>query len=469
MKGKVRLKTITIFLMVAGGKCDFQDELKSSLVKLQDTVDKISLEQINTNKKVDQLQETVGKISLEQINANKKGDRLQETVGKISLEQISANKKVDQLQDTVDKSSLEQININKKVDQLKEKIEKIETIIITVEDLNEVNNNISDAINELGNELKNITLEKYTGNGCNEVDGNQDEKSFMDVSEEEEKAILVVGGWKEKTLKSVEAITTDGTPLCTLPDLPYEIRRHTMDDHIICGGYNDQSLTQSSCHYFIAGEWTKYRNDLKTQRVNHVSWRRQDGEVILFGGLNSKKTSEVVSSSGHQKAFNLQHEVSESCAIKLDDYFVITGGYPSVTTVSKYDKNGWVKDLTSMNTGRSLHACGHYYSDTNELIYLVTGGYNGKKIISTEVLSATGTSWSNVGNLPMAAYGMSGISVNNHIFVTGGYDVDNRYLNTILKFNPASIQWEKTGELRFARNHHAAAVLPLKEVKPYCL
>ena len=120
-------------------------------------------------------------------------------------------------------------------------------------------------------------------------------------------AILVVGGGS--THKSVEAITTDGTPLCTLPDLSDERRRHTMDNHIICGGYNAQSAAQSSCHSFIAGEWTKYRNDLKTQRYNHVSWRRQDGEVILFGGQNSKKTSEVVSSSGHQKGFNLQHEV----------------------------------------------------------------------------------------------------------------------------------------------------------------
>ena len=40
MKGKARLKIITIFLMVAGVNCgDFLDELKSALEKLQDTVD----------------------------------------------------------------------------------------------------------------------------------------------------------------------------------------------------------------------------------------------------------------------------------------------------------------------------------------------------------------------------------------------------------------------------------------------
>ena len=56
------------------------------------------------------------------------------------------------------------------------------------------------------------------------------------------------------------------------------------------------------------------RNELKINRTLHVSWRRPDGEVVLIGGdgdnsKNSKKTSEVVSSSGHQKGFNLQHEV----------------------------------------------------------------------------------------------------------------------------------------------------------------
>ena len=52
-------------------------------------------------------------------------------------------------------------------------------------------------------------------------------------------------------------------------------------------------------------------------------------------------------------------------------------------------------------------------------MYLVTGGYNGKNIISTEIMSASGTNWSYVGNLPRPSNGLSGISVNNQIFVTG--------------------------------------------------
>ena len=57
-----------------------------------------------------------------------------------------------------------------------------------------------------------------------------------------------------------------------------------------------------------------------------------------------------------------------ACAIKLDKFVVITGGLSSKTLVSKYDMNGWMKDLASLNTGRYGHGCGFYYRDTNELV-----------------------------------------------------------------------------------------------------
>ena len=50
----------------------------------------------------------------------------------------------------------------------------------------------------------------------------------------------------------------------------------------------------------------------------------------------------------------------------------------------------------------------------------------------------------------------------------GGHDGKNSH-SDILKFDPATNQWEKTGEMINAKESHALAVLPLKEVKPYCL
>ena len=37
-------------------------------------------------------------------------------------------------------------------------------------------------------------------------------------------------------------------------------------------------------------------------------------------------------------------------------------------TVSKFDLNGWSKDLPNLNDGRDSHGCGHYYSHSNELV-----------------------------------------------------------------------------------------------------
>ena len=107
MKGKV--KTITIFLMVFEIKCEFLEELQVSLVNLQDTVDKISLEQSRTIKKVDKLEE---------------------------------------------------------------KIEKLETKVITVDDLNEVKNNMIDVIAQFKNEMNTLTPVQNSGNGCIEAESN---------------------------------------------------------------------------------------------------------------------------------------------------------------------------------------------------------------------------------------------------------------------------------------------------------
>ena len=39
-----------------------------------------------------------------------------------------------------------------------------------------------------------------------------------------------------------------------------------------------------------------------------MSWMRPDGEVVLLGGDDSKKTSEVVTASGKQTGFDLKYD-----------------------------------------------------------------------------------------------------------------------------------------------------------------
>ena len=51
-----------------------------------------------------------------------------------------------------------------------------------------------------------------------------------------------------------------------------------------------------------------------------------------------------------------------ACSIPLGDHVVITGGFFTRTTVSKYEESGWVKDMPSLNQGRWLHGCTSFMS-----------------------------------------------------------------------------------------------------------
>ena len=54
----------------------------------------------------------------------------------------------------------------------------------------------------------------------------------------------------------------------------------------------------------------------------------------------------------------------EACAIPDPDNgeIIITGGMDNRNLVSVYNEAGWQRDLTQLNQGRKLHACGSYYN-----------------------------------------------------------------------------------------------------------
>ena len=61
---------------------------------------------------------------------------------------------------------------------------------------------------------------------------------------------------------------------------------------------------------------------------------------------------------------------SGACGIADEDdgSYILSGGYFTLTTVSKYDKNGWIKDLPSLNTGRDRHGCGTYLDSNSNRV-----------------------------------------------------------------------------------------------------
>ena len=99
-------------------------------------------------------------------------------------------------------------------------------------------------------------------------------------------AIIVSGG--DGAEKSVEVLNSDGTPWCSLPDLPDDHWYHTQTGLLACGGED----TDASCIKFSGGKW-KPSHKLKEERDAHSSWASPAG-TVLMGGSFSGKTTEVL-------------------------------------------------------------------------------------------------------------------------------------------------------------------------------
>ena len=109
---------------------------------------------------------------------------------------------------------------------------------------------------------------------------------------------------------NVELFHTNGSRICSLPDLPYGRTDHTQTGMIACGGM--ESAARRTCHTLSnSGSWVQSFN-LAQDRQGHSAWARPSGSplalVILLGGFRSgaNKTSEVLQEGGETTpGFNL--------------------------------------------------------------------------------------------------------------------------------------------------------------------
>jgi len=279
---------------------------------------------------------------------------------------------------------------------------------------------------------------------------------------DDELAIVVTGGLQTANY-SAEALYSNGTRLCRIPDIPREVNFHTMSGSLVCGGEHNYELY---CINFENGTWKTMPFMLQEERVDHVSWRRADGKTRLLGGLYSPFTSELVSDSGSVSGFPMKYSTMNACSIELEDRVIVTGGYYTRNTVSIYYDDGWHQDLADLNTGRYWHSCSHYISG-NELKYTVAGGSDGPLISSTEIYSPTQLKWNYGVQLPSDRELTRGISVNNNVFLLGGKG--NGIISDVLKLDQENGEWMKVGEMSMPRKSHAVSVMPLKDILPFCV
>ena len=117
--------------------------------------------------------------------------------------------------------------------------------------------------------------------------------------------ILISGGVNSGT--SVELLYTNGSRICSLPDLPFTKYQHSQTGLTACGGWG-WAAAESTCHTLSStGSWGQ-THSMDQSRVDHSAWDSPQG-TILLGGWESRTTSEILLENGDTTpGFNLDYE-----------------------------------------------------------------------------------------------------------------------------------------------------------------
>jgi len=235
--------------------------------------------------------------------------------------------------------------------------------------------------------------------------------------------------------------TNETFPLPSIPGSPRVW--HTLTGNVLCGGV--YRGTSSSCLELTeTGEgWKPYSTVLTKPRLAHSNWASPEG-IVLLGGYYSGDTTELVTSGGTSDLFSMPGNVSYACAIGDESEVILTGGFGTRNTVSKFSMSGFVSNLPDLKIGRQYHACASYHDIYNKKTYLVTGGFTGfENTKKTEILPAGAAAWIMAGELPRPRNGLRSTSVNNMIYLLGG-DTE------ILEFDSSSGEngeWRVTAQM----------------------
>ena len=111
----------------------------------------------------------------------------------------------------------------------------------------------------------------------------------------------MTGGPPKET--SVEVLHSDGSPWCSLPELPSSRSHHSQTGLEACGGitsdfasfddedYNpDSDSTDKTCVLFNGGTWN-HSQTLQRSRESHSSWASPVGTVLIGGGFGGDTES----------------------------------------------------------------------------------------------------------------------------------------------------------------------------------
>ena len=99
---------------------------------------------------------------------------------------------------------------------------------------------------------------------------------------------------------------------------------------------------------------------------------------------------------------------------------------------------------------------------------IITGGYYGEYLASTEVMAHPAGSWRDVAPLPSIRSGLRGATLAGVFHISGGYDADFNDLDEILAWDPVSETWSLAGHLTNARGWHGVTEVSIASMAGLC-
>jgi N-acetylneuraminic acid mutarotase len=100
---------------------------------------------------------------------------------------------------------------------------------------------------------------------------------------------------------------------------------------------------------------------------------------------------------------------------------------------------------TNMPTHRSIATS----NTVNNKIYVI-GGYNGRSLSTNEEYSPSTNTWSTKANMPTRRHGLTSSTINNKIYVIGGWDSNSISANE--EYNPSTNMWSTKANMPTARS-----------------
>ena len=97
--------------------------------------------------------------------------------------------------------------------------------------------------------------------------------------------MLISGGKESSSVgvgsagKSVELLSSNGSRLCSLPDLPGERWGHSQTGIVTCGG--GVGSEETSCVTFDAGSWKKTHTLGQGEWPDHTAWASPQGVMLM--------------------------------------------------------------------------------------------------------------------------------------------------------------------------------------------